>query len=83
VLEPESSVSEQPSQPPSTSGDALVVALENPPFKSSYSKFRADSEWQMARGLSQVTLDRFEVFEYHNGARQSVLHGSVLLRISR
>jgi hypothetical protein len=34
-------------------------------------------------GLTQPTLDRYEVFEYSNPARKSVYNGSVMLKIRR
>jgi hypothetical protein len=36
-----------------------------------------------ARGLTQATLDHYNVFQYSNPARRSVYNGSVLLKISR
>jgi len=56
---------------------------ENPPFKSTYEKFAVPSAWLKDRGFTQATLDRFEVFEYHNPARRSVYSGSVMLKIRR
>jgi hypothetical protein len=44
-----------------------TTPTENPPFSGSYEKFQVrPSEWLVARGLAQDTLDRYEVFEYRN-----------------
>ena len=42
--------------------------IANPPFKSSYSKFQAESVWLVNRGLSKATLKRHGVFQYENPA---------------
>lgn len=56
---------------------------ENPPFAGTYEKFKVESTWLKARGLSPSTLDRFEVFEYRNDKRRSIYNGSVMLKIRR
>jgi DNA primase len=71
---------EGPTQPQQQSN---LQASENPAFKSTYSKFRTESPWLTERGLTPETLDRYEVFQYHNPTRRSQLDGSVLLKISR
>ena len=56
---------------------------ENAPFKSTYSKCRAESSWLEERSFTSGTLDRYAVFRYANAARRSTFNGSILLRISR
>ena len=58
-------------------------ASENKPFQGSYEKFRVASPWLTARGFTQETLDRYEVFQYDNPKRHSVYSGSVMLKIRR
>ena len=61
----------------------MVETTENQPFKGSYEKFKVDSPWLAARGFTQDTLDRFEVFHYDNPKRRSAYSGSVMLKIRR
>jgi hypothetical protein len=77
--------SAKPKPQPSDTADEeqSVSTSENPPFKSSYSKFQAESVWLANRALSTATLERYGVFQYENPARRSPFSGSVMLKISR
>lgn len=60
-----------------------VSLMENPPFKSTYEKYKVESPWLKERGFTPETLERFEVFQYENPARRSAYNGSVMLKIRR
>lgn len=62
---------------------AKTSLTENPPFKATYDKYKVESHWLKERGFTQETLDKFEVFQYHNPARKSAYSGSVMLKIRR
>jgi hypothetical protein len=57
------------------------ISIGKSPFSATYEKFKVPSTWLQNRGLTQPTLDRYEVFEYSNPARKSVYNGSVMLKI--
>jgi DNA primase len=63
--------------------DQAPQASDNKPFQGTYEKFQVASPWLTARGFTQETLDRFEVFQYDNPKRRSVYSGSVMLKIRR
>jgi DNA primase len=60
-----------------------VQPAQNEPFKGTYEKFKAESDWLKERGLSPEACERYGVFEYSNPSRRSQYNGSVMLRISR
>lgn len=60
-----------------------VVPTENETFKGTYEKFKVESAWLQARGISREAQARFGVFEYRNDSRRSAYNGSVMIRISR
>lgn len=67
------------SQPTTT----VPLVTENAPYKSSYEKFKVESEWLKARGISQEAQDYFGVFEYNNPNRKSAYSGHILFPIKR
>lgn len=61
----------------------MVEVAENPPLKSTYSKYFVESRWLSERGFSPETLEKFGVGGYDNPKRQSVYKGKILLPVRR
>lgn len=60
-----------------------IEPAENQVYRSSYEKFKVESDWLKKRGLTQETLDRYGVFQYENPKRRSAYNGNILLPIRR